>query len=716
MRSINSLPVVSVISALHAVGVSLLFAAALNGQTPLAISNTGFPPGAAGSAYSLVLAARGGTPPYTWSITGLPTGLNFNSSGLIFGTPTTGGRYQITVTVADSRNATVSQPFTLVISGPAAPGLAIATTSLGVATVGQNYTQTVTATGGTSPYTWSLISGSAPGLTFTPASASFSGIPTASGTYQFALQVTDTSQATATANLTLIVNPAALQITTVGPLFNGTAGTAYTPVTFAAQGGKQPYTWSILSGNIDGLTLSSAGTLSGIPQTAGTFAFVVQVADSGTPSATTSQSFSIVVNPPSLVITATTFPAGAVGVQYSQTSPVAVASGGTPPYTWSLISGAAPGLTFVPASVSLSGTPTAPGTFTLQLQVSDSAGLTASKSFNVTIAPAALNITTPLQLPNATLNTPYSQQLAAAGGSPPYTWSANGLPKGLTIDSATGLLSGTPTAAGSFPIIVITVRDNALTTAQNNFSLFVNLPAAPSFTISGLPATAGPTAQFPLQVTLDAPFAAPITGQLIIGFQAGTGLGDSTIQFSTGGKSANFNIPAGSTSATFVDANGIAVPQLQIQTGTVSGSISVSLANINAAGVDITPAPAPAIATQIAAAAPVITNVLVTSDGSGGCPKGQICIQVTGYATNREVTQATFTFSAAAGQTLQPSAASLTVDVGSLFTTWFAASAIGSQFIFNQPFTVQGSPAAVIPTGVTLTNRVGTTTANISSH
>jgi hypothetical protein len=106
--------------------------------------------------------------------------------------------------------------------------------------------------------------------------------------------------------------------------------------------------------------------------------------------------------------------------------------------------------------------------------------------------------------------------------------------------------------------------------------------------------------------------------------------------------------------------------------------------------------------------------VLVTRDGSGGCPTGQICIQITGFATAREVNQATFTFSAAAGQTLQSTSTSFTVDVSNLFKAWFASSTIGSQFIFNQPFTVQGSAASVIPLAVTLTNRVGTTTSNIS--
>jgi hypothetical protein len=137
--------------------------------------------------------------------------------------------------------------------------------------------------------------------------------------------------------------------------------------------------------------------------------------------------------------------------------------------------------------------------------------------------------------------------------------------------------------------------------------------------------------------------------------------------------------------------------------------MSVSLSNMNAAGVDITPVPAPVISTQIAAAAPVILSVAVTRDGAGACAKGQLCLQVTGYSTSREVTQAVYTFNAASGQTLQSSASSITVDVSQVFTTWFAASTMGSQFILNQPFTVQGDPASVIPTSVTLSNRVGTT-------
>ncbi len=522
---------------------------------------------------------------------------------------------------------------------------------------------------------------------------------------------------TRTAGLTvLLVAALAAQapLTITGPngaLFSGTVGVAYTATTFTAAGGTSPYTWSIVSGNADGLTMSAAGVLSGTPLASGTFTFAVQVADSA--NGKVSQSFSLVVNSPALIITAASFPNGAVGVLYNQTTPAAIASGGAPPYTWSLASGSIPGLTFVPANVAFTGTPTTAGTFPITLQVADSGGLTASKQFSVTIAAATLNITTARQLPAAVLSSAYSEQLAATGGTPPYTWLANGLPAGLAINSTTGLISGTPTAAGSFPIIVITVVDSALKSYQDNFSLAVNLPSAPAITVSGLPAAPNPASQYPIQVTLASAFPATMIGQLIIGFQANTGLGDSTVQFSTGGTTANFTIAAGSTSAIFTGANGIAVQQLQMQTGTVAGAISLSLSNLTAGGVDITPVPTLSLKGQVASAAPVITSVSVSSNGTGGCPSGQICIQVTGYATSRTITSSTYTFNAVSGQTLQPSAGSITVDVTALFASWFGTSTVGSQFILNQPFTVTGSPSAVIPVSVSLTGPQGTTNASI---
>jgi hypothetical protein len=203
-----------------------------------------------------------------------------------------------------------------------------------------------------------------------------------------------------------------------------------------------------------------------------------------------------------------------------------------------------------------------------------------------------------------------------------------------------------------------------------------------------------------LRLETDSVYPAPINGQAILSFSPDTGPADRTIQFSTGGTTATFDIPTGSTSAS---------GPLAIQTGTVSGTITITL-RLEAGGIDITPSPAPTITSQVARAAPVIRSVQVNRNGS------TINIVVTGYSTAREVTQARFAFNAASGQTLAPSASTITVDTNSLFGNWFqdpANSQFGSVFIFTQPFAVQGDATAVTPATVTLTNRIGSADSTI---
>src|ERR1035441_4153743 len=166
--------------------------------------------------------------------------------------------------------------------------------------------------------------------------------PPPAGTFSFLVQVTDSAKTSATGTVSLTINNPPLNITTLAPIFSGTAGVPYVQ-TFRASGGNPPYTWTIVSGNPGGMILNpSTGDLQGTPQTAGTFNFTVQAADRL--GATATQSFSLVFNPPTLAVTvASSLPAGTVGVPYNQKLPV-VANGGTPPYTWSLIAGSVPGL------------------------------------------------------------------------------------------------------------------------------------------------------------------------------------------------------------------------------------------------------------------------------------------------------------------------------------------------------------------------------------
>ncbi|MGB8885890.1 MAG: Ig domain-containing protein [Candidatus Korobacteraceae bacterium] len=157
--------------------------------------------------------------------------------------------------------------------------------------------------------------------------------------------------------------------------------------------------------------------------------------------------------PPSApVITTTQLPPGAVNVPYSASFQ---GSGGTGPFTWSITAGTLPpGLTLNQQG-GITGTPTMFGQYPFTVTVTDSNSLMGSASVSINIEGAILvNCVScssgTLNLPPGTLNVPYTASLSASGGQAPYTWSivSGTLPAGLTLNASTGVISGTPMAAG----------------------------------------------------------------------------------------------------------------------------------------------------------------------------------------------------------------------------------------------------------------------------
>ena len=174
--------------------------------------------------------------------------------------------------------------------------LRISTQSLAAGTQNVDYSAPLDATGGTSPYTWSLLSGALPaGLTLS-SGGTIAGTPTVAGSFTFTVGVADSAPTPATASVQLGLTIAGKVTIMTTFLPAGPVNAAYS-ATLSAVGGVTPYTWTLASGSLPaGLTLSSAGAISGTPTTAGSSTFTVQVADSeSTPSTDTAQ-LSITIN------------------------------------------------------------------------------------------------------------------------------------------------------------------------------------------------------------------------------------------------------------------------------------------------------------------------------------------------------------------------------------------------------------------------------------
>lgn len=227
---------------------------------------------------SITFQASGGAAPYTWSATGLPSGLNMDApSGTIVGTPTQPGTFSATIIATDSQGRSGSQAFTLnvTVTTLAITGATGGLLALSSGTVGSPYSQFLNAYGGSnSGYSWSVTSGSLPpGLSGSPVSSNpscgtacgfqISGTPTQGGSYAFTVKVTDSLNDVATASITLLINSGTPPKITTGTLTLATVGQTYS-FPFAATGGTPPYQWSLASASPDpSLQLSSSGVLSG---------------------------------------------------------------------------------------------------------------------------------------------------------------------------------------------------------------------------------------------------------------------------------------------------------------------------------------------------------------------------------------------------------------------------------------------------------------------
>jgi hypothetical protein len=693
------------------VAILMLAAALASGQSaPLTIVTTALPDGSLGVSYPpQTLSATGGYDAVTtWSIVGgkLPGGLILSTDGIISGTPNTTGSSSFTVQASQNAPAqgppiAATQALAIFIKGTK---VAITTPSLPSGTVGVPYSQTFSSLGAASGdvQSWLLSAGRLPPGLVLSQGGTLSGTPTGAGSFSFVIQLVDRSSSggvdSALGIFTLTIAAASpITITANSSLPAGSVGIAYTQQ-MTATGGVPAYVWSLTSGALpDGISLNAtSGVISGTPANAGTFSFQLSASDQA--GANSTGAFTIVVTGALSVSTPPALPAGASGTPYTATLS---ATGGTAPYTWSVLPQAGslpPGLTLDPSTGRLAGTPTASGDYQVLAGVTDAAGRTASKLLTLKIA-GRLAIVTPSPLPNGAAGSAYQAQLMATGGTPAYTWSiaAGALPAGLALDSATGMLAGTPSAGGAFDL-TIGVKD-AMQSANKPYRLTISVPALPAVSITGLPDSPSPATQPTLGISLGAAYTLNLTGHAALTFVPDSASDDPAVQFTTGGRSADFQVPAGSAQAVFGSSS------LGVQTGTVAGTITVTL-RVFAAGVDLTPTPAPTKVLRIAAAPPVVTSAKLVATSTG------FDLLVIGYATTREITGTTVHLTSAAGTKLATS--DFTIPLSAVFTAWYqdaASMQFGSQFSLRIPFAVQNVTNAVSSLTVTLTNAQGTSTA-----
>ncbi|HJQ25209.1 MAG TPA: putative Ig domain-containing protein [Blastocatellia bacterium] len=400
----------------------------------------------------------------------------------MFGTAHFDGRCA-SITDDDANGLTFLYP----INDPGPRPLVIETATLLPDAVDQiRYLQAIVSSGGILPHNWSIV----PGYGRPPSGLALntggilSGVPLETGTFNFKAQVDDGAGNIQQKTFTITVRPAlpfdsryisqsVISTVQAGQTFSATlkwynVGSQMwdaSTVRLAAQNPPGNAIWGVGAIGVPGFTLKSDTLVIQFtvtaPRAAGTYIFQWQLYQEGRGFfGQPSPSVQIVVTagPPSIDSSGPLQATASLPFSYQLT-----VVGGTPPFNWSLASGALPvGLSLNPQSGIISGTPAAAGSATFTAQVTDAISRTAQRTLSISIAPAPpaplrLDLTTSFEVAKGQT---FSYQPTASGGTPPYSWAitAGALPPGLTLNTATGAVSGTPTASGDYSI-TLAVRD-----------------------------------------------------------------------------------------------------------------------------------------------------------------------------------------------------------------------------------------------------------------
>ncbi len=461
------------------------------GVAPIVSNNPLTAAGTVGTPFGFTITASGS--PTSFSAGPLPAGLSVvATTGVITGVPTTVGITPVLLTASNSTGTGIA---TLTITVAAAAVAPIITNNplTAAGTVESPFSFTITASGLPTSY---AASGLPPGLSIVAATGVITGIPTTAGVFATQLSASNSTGVGSVA-IRITVAPKAIAPIIANDTVSA-AGSAGFPFNYTVVASGLPTSYSA-TGLPVGLQINPVtGVISGSPTFPGTSVITVRATNAlGTDSATLTLTVGLANSFP-IIVSPTTAP-GTAGVPFVT---YVIAATGLP--TQFTAVGLPPGLVLNSLTGAISGTPTVNGTYIVTLTAVNAAGTSFPAPLTITVgAPNVLPIITSPTIATASLGSPFVTYLIAATGLP-TTYSATGLPAGLTLNTLTGAINGTPTATGTF-LVTITA-----TSSQGT-----SIPATVSITVA--PAGVGPIITSPITATgaagtAIAPYAIVATG------------------------------------------------------------------------------------------------------------------------------------------------------------------------------------------------------------
>ncbi|MEA2568906.1 MAG: hypothetical protein QOI24_907, partial [Acidobacteriota bacterium] len=387
---------------------------------------------------------------------------------VLSGTPTQNGSFPIVVTVTDSNGCTgTGATYNLTIN---CQTITVTNPVGNVGTRNAPFSATFTQTGAQGSATFTTASTLPTGITLAT-NGVLSGTTLQTGTFPIVVTVTDSNGCTGTgATYNLTINCQTITVTNPAT----TTGTVASPFsqTFTQTGAIGGATFTTASTLPTGLSLSAAGVLSGTPTQSGSFPIVVTVTDGGS-CIGTGATYTLVI---ACNVISVTNPATNIGTAGSAFSQTFTQTGGNGTITWSETGALPAGITLNTSTGVLSGVTSATGTFPIAVTATDGNGCVGTgATYNLTINCQTITVTNP-GVNTVQAGVAFNQTFTVTGILGTVTWSETGaLPSGITLNSSSGVLSGTTNAIGSYPITV-KATDTNLCFGTSSYTLTVTCP------------------------------------------------------------------------------------------------------------------------------------------------------------------------------------------------------------------------------------------------